>query len=68
MLKRGAHDIFMHEDDDSAYQKFNEADIDEILNNNSTKVTYENDTPAGGTHAHTHSSNARRGRGAAPPS
>merc|ERR1712185_804886 len=31
MLKRGAHDIFLNDDDDTAYQKFNEADIDEIL-------------------------------------
>ena len=37
MLKRGAHDIFLNEDDDTAYQKFNEADIDEILQSSSTK-------------------------------
>ena len=43
MLKRGAHDIFINDDDDTAYKKFSEADIDEILKSSSTKVTYEND-------------------------
>ena len=38
MLKRGAHDIFINESDDTAFQKFNEADIDEILKSSSTKV------------------------------
>ena len=46
MLKRGAHDIFMNDDDDSAAKKFSEADIDEILQSSSTKVSYENE---GGT-------------------
>uniref|UniRef100_A0A7S3AJF1 Helicase C-terminal domain-containing protein n=1 Tax=Haptolina ericina TaxID=156174 RepID=A0A7S3AJF1_9EUKA len=40
MLKRGAHDIFMNEDD-TAFQKFNEADIDEILQSSSTRVSYD---------------------------
>jgi len=47
MLKRGAHNIFLSEEDDSACQKFNEADIDEILQSSSTKVTYENEQSGG---------------------
>ena len=39
MLKRGAHDIFINEADDAAFQKFNDADIDSILESSSTKVT-----------------------------
>ena len=38
MLKRGAHDIFINEADDAAFQKFNDADIDSILESSSTKV------------------------------
>ena len=38
MLRRGAHDIFINESDDSAFQKFNQADINEILLSSSTKV------------------------------
>ena len=41
MLKRGAHDIFINEDDDTAFQKFNESDIDEILSKSSTRVSYD---------------------------
>ena len=47
MLKRGAHDIFINDEDDAAYQKFNEADIDEILQSSSTKITYEADAGSG---------------------
>merc|ERR1719353_1272454 len=47
MLKRGAHDIFMSEDDDTACQKFSEADIDEILQSSATKVSYENESAGG---------------------
>ena len=37
MLKRGAHDIFLKDgDDDADFQKFSEADIDEILTSSST--------------------------------
>ena len=49
MLKRGAHDIFMNDDDDSAAKKFSEADIEEILQSSSTKVSYEQDTGANGS-------------------
>ena len=47
MLKRGAHNIFLSEDDDTAYQQFSQADIDEILQSSSTKVTYENEQQGG---------------------
>ena len=47
MLRRGAHDIFLNEEDDSAYQKFSEADIDEILISSSTTVSYERDSASG---------------------
>jgi hypothetical protein len=72
MLKRGAHNIFLSEDDDGgAAQKyaaalrpcdhvevdgpafglslcrFSEADIDEILQSSSTKITYENGSAGG---------------------
>ena len=44
-----------NDDDDASFQKFNEADIDEILQSSSTKVTYENESQGGsvfskGTH------------------
>ena len=47
MLKRGAHDIFM--EDDSAFQKFNQADIDEILKSSSTKISYDKTDEASGS-------------------
>ena len=47
MLKRGAHDIFM--EDDSAFQKFNQADIDEILESSSTKISYGQADEASGS-------------------
>jgi chromodomain-helicase-DNA-binding protein 7 len=46
MLKRGAHNIFLSEEDDSQSRKFNEADIDEILAQ-STKVSYDQNTGSG---------------------
>ena len=40
MLRRGAHDIFLNEADDADFKRFSEADIDEILQSSSTKITY----------------------------
>ena len=45
MLKRGAHDIFLN-DDDSAFQQFAGQDIDEILAT-STKIDHNTDTGGG---------------------
>ena len=47
MLKRGAHDIFLNEADDAAFQKFNQADINEILASSSTKVSYDETAASG---------------------
>ncbi|KAL1514522.1 hypothetical protein AB1Y20_003620 [Prymnesium parvum] len=47
MLKRGAHDIFINEGDDAAFQKFSEADIDEILESSSTRISYEQSDASG---------------------
>lgn len=49
MLKRGAHDIFINEDDDTEFKKFSEADIDEILESSSTRIRYDQQGDSSGS-------------------
>ena len=51
MLKRGAYNIFMEDggDGDARFKQFSEADIDEILESSSTKVTYGGEDSGSGS-------------------
>ena len=49
MKRMGDHDGDIFMEDDSAFQKFNQADIDEILKSSSTKISYGEADEASGS-------------------